>query len=84
MNRSENKLAEPRQAGAGSPEQRDLPGGLRPFPPTRAGELQVAGFSSSEMEKEVINILADSALFTDLEAEDRQRLVKHLLSLMYH
>ena len=40
--------------------------------------------SSVEMEKEVINILADSALFQELEAEDRQELVNHLLSLMYH
>ena len=38
--------------------------------------------SSVEMEKEVISILADSALFQELEAEDRQELVSRLMSLM--
>ncbi len=40
--------------------------------------------SSVEMEKEVVSILADSALFQELEADDRQELVNRLLSLMYH
>ncbi len=40
--------------------------------------------SSVEMEQEVVSILADSALFQELEAEDRQELVNRLLSLMYH
>ncbi len=40
--------------------------------------------SSREMEKEVVSILADSALFQELETDDRQELVNRLLSLMYH
>ncbi len=38
--------------------------------------------SSVEVEKEVINILADSSFFEDLEPEARQELVNLLISLM--
>ncbi len=41
-------------------------------------------FSSAEMEKEVINILTDSALFLELEAEDRQELINRVISLITH
>ncbi len=40
--------------------------------------------SSGEVEKEVINILADSSFFEDLDSEDRQELVNRLMSLMNH
>ncbi len=40
--------------------------------------------SSVEVEKEVINILADSSFFEDLDSEDRQELVNRLMSLMNH
>ena len=45
---------------------------------------EAKGASPAEVEKEVINILADSSLFEDLEPEDRQELVHRLTSLMSH
>ncbi len=40
-------------------------------------------FSSEETEKEVVDILTDSSLFSELEAEDRQELVSRLIALIH-
>ncbi len=79
-NKARDFLSE--QAGASKPQT--VSRVLTAFSRQKADRIPVSGSSLVEMENEIINILAGSSLFKDLESEDRQELVNHLVSLLYH